>query len=98
LYLTKEALDNTWSQLLPSASYNQNLILLYGQLQFTLANHMDIKKAANLEITSVFQQLFELFFYLYNSFCSCLNKPIYASPAIQEKMQGELFSHQRITT
>jgi hypothetical protein len=46
---------------------------------------MDIKKATNLEITSVFQQLLELIFYPYNSLCSCLNKPIYASSIIQEK-------------
>jgi ribosomal protein L10 len=97
LYLTKEAPDNTWSQLLPLASYNQNLVLLYGQLQSTLVNHMDIKKAANLEITSVFQQLFELIFYPYNSLCFCLNKPIYALPTIQEKTQGGLLSHQKIT-
>lgn len=98
LYLTKEAPDNTWSQLLPSASYNQNLVLLYAQLQSTLVNHMDIKKAANLEITAVFQQLFELIFYPYNSLSSCLNKPIYASPTIQKKTQGGLLNHQRITT
>lgn len=73
LYLTKETADNTnnntntWLQLL-QPKYNQNLVLLYGQLQSTLVNHMDIKKAANLEITSVFQQLFELIFYPYNSF------------------------------
>ena len=85
LYLTKETADNTnnntntWLQLL-QPKYNQNLVLLYGQLQSTLINHMDIKKAANLEITSVFQQLFELIFYPYNSLSSCLNKPIYASP------------------
>ena len=42
LYLTKEALDNTWSQSLPLALYNQNLDLLYGQVQSTLVNHMDI--------------------------------------------------------
>lgn len=86
LYLTKEAPDNTWSQLL-QPKYNQNLVLLYGQLQSTLVNHMDIKKAANLEITPVFQQLFELIFYPYNSLCLCLNKPIHASPT--RRKEGE---------
>jgi hypothetical protein len=78
LYLIEEAPNNTWSQLLPSAFYNQNLVLLYGQLQSTSVNHMDIKKAANLETTSVFQQLFELIFYPYTSLCSCLDQLIRA--------------------
>lgn len=52
LYLIEEAPNNTWSQLLPSAFYNQNLVLLYGQLQSTSVNHMDIeKKVVNLDIT-----------------------------------------------
>jgi hypothetical protein len=32
LYLIKKTLDNTWSQLLLSAFYKQNLVLLYKQL------------------------------------------------------------------
>ncbi len=32
LYLIRKTPDNTWSQLLPSAFYKQNLVLLYGQL------------------------------------------------------------------
>nr|QIA59911.1 ribosomal protein S10 [Asterella wallichiana] len=63
LYFTKEAPNNTWSQLLPSASYSQNLVLLYGQDRSTVFNHMDIKKATTLETTSVFQQLFAFMFF-----------------------------------
>jgi len=63
-------------QLLPSAFYKQNLVLLYGQLQSTLVNHMDIKRAIDLETVSVFQQLFELIFYPYNFNFFCLNQPI----------------------
>jgi hypothetical protein len=40
LYLIEEAPNNTWSQLLPSAFYNQNLVLLYGQLQSTSVNDL----------------------------------------------------------
>nr|YP_004927717.1 ribosomal protein L10 [Treubia lacunosa]AEH99764.1 ribosomal protein L10 [Treubia lacunosa] len=61
-YLTGEAPNNTWSQLLPSASYSQNLVLLYGQDRSTVFNHMDIKKATTLETKSVFQQLFGFMF------------------------------------
>ncbi len=50
----------------------------FGQLQSTLVNHMDIKRAVDLETVSVFQQLFELIFYPYNSLCFCLNQPIQA--------------------
>jgi hypothetical protein len=78
LYLIRKTPNNTWSQLLPLAFYKQNLVLLYGQLQSTLVNHMDIKRAVDLETLSVFQQLFELIFYPYNSLCFCLNQPIQA--------------------
>jgi hypothetical protein len=78
LYLIRKTPDNTWSQLLPSAFYKQNLVLLYGQLQSTLVNHMDMKRAIDLETISVFQQLFELIFDPYNSLCFCLNQPIQA--------------------
>jgi hypothetical protein len=39
---------------------------------------MDIKRAIDLETLLVFQQLFELIFYMYNSLCFCLNQPIQA--------------------
>nr|YP_009674938.1 ribosomal protein L10 [Haplomitrium hookeri]QDE12946.1 ribosomal protein L10 [Haplomitrium hookeri] len=60
LYLTKEAPNHTWSQLLPSASYSQNIVLSYGQDRSTVFNHMDIEKATTLETKSVFQQLLGL--------------------------------------
>nr|YP_010881151.1 ribosomal protein L10 [Pallavicinia lyellii]WIA66653.1 ribosomal protein L10 [Pallavicinia lyellii] len=62
LYLTKKAPNDTWSQLLPPASYSQNLVLLYGQDGSTVFNHMDMKKATTLETTSVFQQLLGFMF------------------------------------
>nr|QIA60867.1 ribosomal protein S10 [Makinoa crispata] len=60
LYLAKKAPNNTWSQLLPPASYSQNLVLLYGQDGSTVFNHMDMEKATTLETTLVFQQLLGL--------------------------------------
>jgi hypothetical protein len=62
----------------PLTFYNQNLVLLYKQFQSTLINHMDIKKVVDLKTISVFQQLFELIFYMYNYLCFCLNQPIQA--------------------
>ncbi len=53
----------------PLAFYNQNLVLLYEQFQSTLINHMDIKKVVDLKTISLFQQLFELIFYVYNYLC-----------------------------
>nr|QIA60162.1 ribosomal protein S10 [Haplomitrium mnioides]QIA60204.1 ribosomal protein S10 [Haplomitrium mnioides] len=60
LYLTKKAPNHTWSQLLPSASYSQNLVLLYGQDRSNVFNHMDIGEATTSETKSVFQQLLGL--------------------------------------
>nr|YP_009674853.1 ribosomal protein L10 [Fossombronia foveolata]QDE12819.1 ribosomal protein L10 [Fossombronia foveolata]QIA59952.1 ribosomal protein S10 [Fossombronia cristula] len=62
LYLTKKAPNNTWSQLLPPASYSQNLVSLYGQDRSTVFNHMDMEKATTLETTLVFQQLLGFMF------------------------------------
>ncbi len=62
----------------PSAFYNQNLILLYKKFQSIIINHMDIKKIVDLKTISIFQQLFELIFYMYNYLCFCLNQPIQA--------------------
>nr|WIA66817.1 ribosomal protein L10 [Pellia epiphylla] len=64
LYFTKA---NTWSQLLPPASFHsQNyLVLLYGQNNGSstvyVFNHMDMEKATTSE-TSVFQQLLGFMF------------------------------------
>ncbi len=55
LYLIRKTPDNTWSQLLPLTFYKQNLILVYGQLQSTLVNHMDIKRIVDLKRVLVFQ-------------------------------------------
>jgi hypothetical protein len=49
LYLIKKTPDNTWSQLLPSAFFKQNLVLLYRQFQSSVVNHMNIKRAVDLE-------------------------------------------------
>nr|YP_003412084.1 hypothetical protein PhlaMp02 [Phaeoceros laevis]ACT75292.1 unknown [Phaeoceros laevis] len=75
LYLTKNTPDDTWSQLQPSASYNQNLVLLYGKLGSTLLNYMDIYEAADLEITSVFKEFFWLLFHPSYELCFCFNQP-----------------------
>jgi hypothetical protein len=62
----------------PSTFYNQNLVLLYKQFQSTIINHMDIKKVVDLKTRLIFQQLFELVFYMYNYLCFCLNQLIQA--------------------
>jgi hypothetical protein len=45
---------------------------------------MDIKRAIDLETLLIFQQLFELIFYMYNSLCFCLNQPIQAKQSISK--------------
>nr|YP_009863199.1 ribosomal protein L10 [Anthoceros agrestis]QHD46964.1 ribosomal protein L10 [Anthoceros agrestis]QKD76655.1 ribosomal protein L10 [Anthoceros agrestis] len=75
LYLTRKTPDDTWSQWPPAASYNQNLVLLYGKFGSTLLNHMDIDEAADLEITSVFQEFFWILFYSSYELCLCFNQP-----------------------
>nr|QXT44729.1 hypothetical protein [Nitellopsis obtusa] len=81
LYLTDSEPPGTdtkwWPKLLQNVSYlesQKNLVLLYGQYQYTLVNHMDIKKSTTLEKVSISQQFFFFMLYPTHSLCGCLNQ------------------------
>nr|QJH91791.1 ribosomal protein L10 [Ceratozamia hildae] len=83
LYLTEEAPGNIkkwnidiWSEFLPSwDSMNQNLLLLYGQYQSTLVDHMDVEKASDLENESGLET-FLFHFHLPSSYLCFVCSPI----------------------
>jgi hypothetical protein len=76
--ISAELLDTKWwPKLLQNVSYlesQKNLVLLYGQYQYTLVNHMDIKKSTTLEKVSISQQFFFYMLYPTHSLCGCLNQ------------------------
>lgn len=78
LYLTDSGEPpGTWPKLLKNVSYlesQKNLVLLYGQYQYTLVNHMDIKKSTTFSKVSISQQFFFYMLYPTHSLCGCLNQ------------------------
>eukprot|EP00249_Psilotum_nudum_P036441 c7324_g1_i1 orf=74-643(+) len=63
LYLKEGTGDGKWSKLLPPGSQTQNMILLYGKHRSDVLNHVDVKKAASLDLAVVYGRgIFPTFF------------------------------------
>lgn len=56
LYLGEGASQEKLSKLLPPASMSDSMLLLYGQQQSSILNHVDVKKAASLDLVSVYRR------------------------------------------
>lgn len=56
LYLGEGATQEKLSKLLPPASMSGSMLLLYGQQHSSILNHVDIKKAAGLDLVSVYRR------------------------------------------
>ena len=56
LYLGKGVSPDMISKLLPPPSLNDSMLLLYGKQKDTVLNHVDVKKAAGLDLLSVYRR------------------------------------------
>lgn len=56
LYLGEGASQDKLSKLLPPASMSDSMLLLYGQQHSSILNHVDVKKAASLDLFSVYRR------------------------------------------
>ncbi|MCO5593805.1 hypothetical protein L7F22_047823 [Adiantum nelumboides] len=56
LYLGEGASQDKLSKLLPPASMSDSMLLLFGQQQSSILNHVDVKKASSLDLVSVYRR------------------------------------------
>ncbi|KAI5081316.1 hypothetical protein GOP47_0004499, partial [Adiantum capillus-veneris] len=56
LYLGEGASQDKLSKLLPPTSMSDSMLLLFGQQQSSILNHVDVKKATSLDLVSVYRR------------------------------------------
>jgi hypothetical protein len=67
-----------------SLEFNKNLILLYGRLNSTTVNHVDVKEALNLETKATYQQFFTSMHSASLGLSFCLDQQISQFFGVQE--------------
>jgi hypothetical protein len=76
-----------------SLEFNKNLILLYGRLNSTIVNHVDVKEALKLETTATYQQFFTSMYSPILGLSFCLDQQIGQFLGVQES-RAELSEKQ----